>query len=102
MNRLQHCIALGAVALFGITPSLQAATPIHRHAIFVPNTTHPHTAVARFSTDQTSSGSDPVLLLLFGIGLCGCASLCVVQSHREEKRRAVQHQPGQFVRLESA
>ena len=102
MKKLQHCIFLGAVALFGLVPTSQAATSIHRHSFFTPSGTHPHSKAARFSADHTRSGSDPILLLLFGVGLCGCASLCVVQSHREEKRRTVQHQPSHFVRLESA
>ena len=102
MKRLLHCITCTTIAFFGLTPCLHATTPLHRHAIFTPNTAHPHTAAARFSSGATGTGSDPVLLFLFGAGLCGCASLCVVQSHREEKRRATPPQTSRFVTLESA
>ena len=83
-------------------PARGAADSGRSHPAAVGKTTHRHLANARFGSGQTGSASDPVLLVLFGSGLLGCASLCVVQSHREERRRNTQQTTGNLVRWESA
>lgn len=70
--------------------------------VFCSETRLVHAAARRSELQQGQSGGeqarqrvrskrhtaeDSALVLLFGVGLFGCASVCAVESHREERRR---------------
>lgn len=103
MVNLLRGVIVSTLAIIGLSvPALAGGNLARSHSGTTGKASHPHVATSRFSANQSGSESDPVLLLLFGSGLMGCASLCVVQSHREEKRRSTQQTTGTLVRWESA
>lgn len=103
MSNLQRGFIFSIFAIAGLSVPARAAGGFARpHPVVAGKTVRRHLATARFGSGQTGTESDPVLLLLFGSGLLGCASLCVVQSHREERRRSTQQTTGNLIRWESA
>ena len=75
-----------SIAMLGETRPLQAACP-GQGRDRAPLQSQKAEGRRTLSRGKAHAAADSGMMLAFGVGLFGCASVCAVESHREERRR---------------